>query len=94
MVQLSVEDERYLQKELPSFGILSVWFGGIFVGITAVTQILHQTIQPPWTRPLILVMELILLIMIIGSILFLAVNYQWPLYRLGSGYLLHSPTLE
>ena len=77
MVQLSVEDERYLHKELPSFGILSVWFGSFFVLLTAVLQIVHQTIQPPWARPLILVMEAILLAMIVGSILFLAVNYQF-----------------
>ncbi len=93
MVQLSVEDERYLQKELPSFGILSVWFGGIFVGITAVTQILHQTIQPPWTRPLILVMELILLMMIVGSILFLAVNYQFGVKLVAIPLLVNIGTL-
>ncbi|MEM7331522.1 MAG: hypothetical protein AAF490_05495 [Chloroflexota bacterium] len=93
MVQLSVEDERYLHKELPSFGILSVWFGGFFVTVTAVTQILHQTIEPTWARPLILIMEITLLAMIVGSILFLAVNYQFGVRLVAIPLLVNIGTL-
>ena len=93
MVQLSVEDERYLHNELPSFGILSVWFGGFFVALTAVLQIVHQTIQPPWTRPLVMVMELILMAMIGGSILFLAINYQFGVKLVAIPLLVNVGTL-
>ena len=74
---MTVEDDRYLSQELPGFGILSIWFGGLFVGITAVSQIIHRTLQPVWTRPVLAGMDLVLVIMIVASILFLAINHQY-----------------
>lgn len=93
MYQISVEEERFADGELPPFGIISIWFGALFVGVTAVTQIIYQTIQPLWARPLITVLELFLLALIVISTLYLAVNHQFGIKIVAIPLLVNIGTL-
>lgn len=93
MTPLSFEEERIVYGELPPFGVVSIWFGGVLVLITAVTQIIQQTVQPIWTHPLVSVLELILMGMIAGSILFLAANHQYGIKIVAIPLLVNMGTL-
>lgn len=69
----AIHDESFSQ-EYPSFAVVSAWFGLIVIGITAVSNISSDWVQPDWATPFLSGMQFILIAFILASILFLAVR--------------------
>ncbi len=70
-------EERY-DPEFPPLGMVSIWFGVALIGITAVAHLLTDSSAGLWANPVMTSLQLALVALIIGSLLYL-------LLRVGDG---------
>ena len=69
----SLTDDQ-ISMEFPALGVVSTWYGLVLIGLTAVSKISADWLQPTWTEPLLSGMQFILIAFILASALFLAVR--------------------
>jgi len=65
-------DEQEADRDLPGLSIMSLWFGVVLIGLTAVAHISRHSIHQSWAFPLTTGMEFILFAFILSSIIYLA----------------------
>ncbi len=57
--------------EFPPLGMISIWFGVILIGITAVAQLIIPSTTQLWANPVMTSLQLALVVLIGGSLLYL-----------------------
>ena len=65
-------DEQEADRDLPGLSIISLWFGVVLIGITAVSHISRSSAHKLWAFPLTAGMEFILFAFILASFVYLA----------------------
>ncbi len=65
-------DEQETVQDLPGLSIISLWFGVVLIGITAVSHISRSSAHKSWAFPLTAGMEFILFAFILSSFVYLA----------------------
>ena len=67
---MSSYEETYT-PEFPPLGMISIWFGVILIGITAVSHLFTASPTQLWANPIMTSLQLALIALIIGSLLYL-----------------------
>ena len=67
---MSRYEEPYA-SEFPPLGMASIWFGVALIGITAVAHLFTATAAQLWANPFMTSMQLVLVALIVGSLLYL-----------------------
>lgn len=67
----SYEYEEYYLPQLPPLGLISVWFGVLLIGITAIAHLLTGPSALFWTNPFMYALQLALVALIMGSLIYL-----------------------
>lgn len=74
MSQLSWSEPQNDSVELPGLSVISVWFGLVFVALTAVSTLTHKPGQPNGWQPILIFLQYILIALIFSSFLLLAAS--------------------
>jgi hypothetical protein len=62
--------EDVIEREFPALAVVSVWFGVMIVGITAVGYSISSPFGPPQTEPLVEMLQFVLVALILASVFY------------------------